>query len=131
MGHRFTDRFIKEMEMSFENETGTDPDKFLKKAKGLVVEHYNNRLMPSVETLMAETDMTRGEATEDLANKRITKDDVFIVWFSKVLQNWKALVATNVVDDALYFEVTYNGDKKETYIDTYDKIHNVAIPDLD
>lgn len=33
-----------------------------------------------------------------------------VVWFSKTLQNWKALVSTNV-SDGMYYEVTYNGDK--------------------
>lgn len=28
-------------------------------------------------------------------NKQITLDDVYVVWFSKTLQNWKALVSTN------------------------------------
>ena len=54
--------------------------------------------------------------------------EVYIVWFAKALQNWKALVATTM-EDHRYYEVTYNGDKKETYLDAYIKIDNVVIPD--
>ena len=55
--------------------------------------------------------------------------DVYVVWSSKVLQNWKALVSTTLVD-GMYYEVTYNGDFNETYIDAYKKINNVTIRPL-
>ena len=48
----------------------------------------------------------------------LTVDDVYIVWWSKTLQNWKAPVSTTVSDE-MYYEVTYNGDKQETYIDAF------------
>lgn len=54
--------------------------------------------------------------------------DVFIVWFSKTLQNWKALVSTTV-SDGMYYEITHNGDKKETYLDVYKKWENQCIAD--
>lgn len=44
-------------------------------------------------------------------NVQITLDDVYIVWFCKTLQNWKALLSTTL-PDGMYYEVTYNGDKK-------------------
>jgi hypothetical protein len=53
-------------------------------------------------------------------------DEVYVVWFSKTLQNWKALVSTTL-PDGMYYEVTYNGDKNETYIDAYKKFENVCI----
>jgi hypothetical protein len=53
---------------------------------------------------------------------------VYIVWFAKTLQNWKALIATSIPDD-LYYEITYNGDKHETYVDMYGKLSNDCIPD--
>ena len=59
--------------------------------------------------------------------KRITADDIYIVWYCKTLQNWKALVSTNRAD-GLYYECTYNGDKKQLYLDVYMKIENVCIP---
>ena len=44
--------------------------------------------------------------------KQITEDDVFVVWMCKTLQNSKALVSTTLFD-GMYYELTYNGDKKE------------------
>lgn len=55
----------------------------------------------------------------------ITPDDMYIVWFSKTLQNWKALVSGVHIKE--YIEVTYNGDKKEIYVDVYQKAKNVRI----
>lgn len=55
-------------------------------------------------------------------------DRTFVVWSSKTLQNWKALVATDR-RDGLYFEVTYNGDQNITYLDTYEKLNNQVIKD--
>ena len=61
----------------------------------------------------------------------ITTDNVFIVWQVKALQNWKALVSTTLFD-GMYYEITYNGDKHEAYIDCYKKWENfVSIPEID
>jgi hypothetical protein len=54
--------------------------------------------------------------------------ELYVVWFAKTLQNWKALVSTDM-NDGMYFEVTYNGDKGETYVDAYVKMRNIVIPD--
>lgn len=62
------------------------------------------------------------------SNMPFTINDVYVVWFCKTLQNWKALVSTTV-DDGRYYEVTYNGDKKETYLDVYVKWQNIRIED--
>lgn len=59
-------------------------------------------------------------------NKAIGLDDVYIVWFCKALQNWKALVSTNL-PDGMYYELTYNGDKDELYFDCYKKFENRCI----
>lgn len=59
-------------------------------------------------------------------NVQITLDDVYIVWFCKTLQNWKALLSTTL-PDSMYYEVTYNGDKKEIYLDAYKKFENQKI----
>ena len=56
--------------------------------------------------------------------------ELYIVWFCKVLGNWKALISTDVWDGA-YWEVTYNGEKKELYVDTYAKKSNQVIKDSD
>lgn len=57
---------------------------------------------------------------------KITEDNVFIVWSCKTLQNNKALVSTNI-SDGMYYELTYNGDKKELYLDAYKKWENKCI----
>ena len=59
-------------------------------------------------------------------NVQITLDNVFIVWFCKTLQNWKALLSTTL-PDGMYYEITYNGDKKEFYLDAYKKFENRCI----
>jgi len=51
---------------------------------------------------------------------------VYVVWLSKTLQNNKALLST-AKSDGMYYELTYNGDKKEMYFDAYKKTKNIAI----
>lgn len=55
--------------------------------------------------------------------KRINEDDVFIVWQCKILQNNKAMASTTLFD-GMYYELTYNGDKQELYLDAYKKWEN-------
>lgn len=52
--------------------------------------------------------------------------EVYVCWVCKTLQNNKALLATTLKDN-MYFEVTYNGNKKEMYLDAYKKEKNVRI----
>lgn len=52
--------------------------------------------------------------------------DVYIVWKAKVLQNWKYLISSTL-PDGMYYELTYNGDKKEWYLDAYKKFENMVI----
>lgn len=54
------------------------------------------------------------------------KDEVYVVWFSKTLQNFKALLSTSL-PDGRYYELTYNGDKREAYLDTYVKLANQVV----
>ena len=58
--------------------------------------------------------------------KRITEDDVFIVWMCKTLQNSKALASTTLFD-GMYYELTFNGDKQELYVDAYKKWQNFTV----
>lgn len=58
--------------------------------------------------------------------KKITEDDVFIVWACKTLQNNKALVSTTI-PDGMYYEVTYDGDKQQAYVDVYKKWQNYSV----
>lgn len=53
----------------------------------------------------------------------ITTDNVYMVWSCKTLQNWKALLST-MVPDGMYYEVTFNGDRDEVYLDAYKKFEN-------
>lgn len=52
--------------------------------------------------------------------------EVYVCWTCKTLQNNKALLATTLKDN-MYFEATYNGDRKEMYLDAYRKENNVCI----
>jgi len=54
--------------------------------------------------------------------------EVFIVWKCKALQNWKYLLSSTLFD-GMYYELTYNGDKKEWYLDSYKKFENRVIPE--
>ncbi len=52
--------------------------------------------------------------------------EVYIVWKCKALQNWKYLLSSTL-PDGMYYELTYNGDKKEWYLDAYKKFENKVI----
>lgn len=82
-------------------------DEMLNLCKKVVVDYYNDKV-------------------EKTDNFKINIENVYIVWFSKTLQNFKALVSTTV-SDGMYYEVTYNGDKKELYLDAYKKWENKCI----
>lgn len=81
----------------------------LEKAKQIVVDYFNSHV-----------DKTDGV--------QISIDDVFVVWFCKTLQNWKVLLSTKV-PDGVYYEITHNGDRDETYVDVYKKWENLCIKD--
>jgi len=81
-------------------------DKFLKLVKEVIVDYFNKNV-------------------DKTYCKKITEDDVYIVWSCKTLQNNKALASTTVLD-GMYYELTYNGDKQELYVDAYKKWENVV-----
>lgn len=54
---------------------------------------------------------------------------VFTVWKVKALQNWKYLLSSTLFD-GMYYELTYNGDKKEWYLDAYKKFENQVIREM-
>lgn len=82
-------------------------DEFINKCKEIVRDYTNEHLDKS-------------------DNKQITIDNVFVVWSCKTLQNNKALLSTTLFD-GMYYEITYNGDKKEIYVDAYKKFENRCI----
>lgn len=84
-----------------------DSNKFIPECKKLVRDYAN-----------AHLDKSDG--------KQITEDDVYVVWSCKTLQNSKALLSTTLFD-GMYYELTYNGDKKEVYLDAYKKFENQVI----
>jgi hypothetical protein len=84
-----------------------DINNFVPKAKELVVDYAINHL-----------DVTDGVS--------IDENEVYVVWFSKTLQNAKALLSTTL-PDGMYYEVTYNGDKEEIYFDAYKKFENLKV----
>ena len=96
-------------------------DEMLNKAKQLVAKYFNDCLIKEQPTYYQNL----CSISEDF---QLTTNDVFVVWFCKTLQNWKALVSTTI-PDGMYYEVTYNGDKKETYEDAKRKWQNVRFQD--
>lgn len=83
-------------------------------------------MMERAKLLVAQYYNKKAEHTDGAVF--IYTDNVYVVWFSKTLQNWKALLSTTV-SDGMYYEVTHNGDKAETYLDVYKKWENVVVPD--
>lgn len=84
--------------------TPIDNDVSLKMAKAAVVAWYNEHNAPA----------------------KIAMEDVYIVWFCKVLQNWKALAGTHH-GDGMYYEITFDGNNKLVYFDAYKKWQNVQM----
>lgn len=68
----------------------------------------------------------------DYINEHLDKSDpapayeVYLVWMCKALQNWKFLISSTL-SDGMYYELTYNGDKEEWYLDAYKKFENRVV----
>ena len=54
------------------------------------------------------------------------KFNVYVVWSGYILGNEKYLISTDL-PDGKYYEVTYNKDADEMYLDEYVKIHNEVL----
>ena len=71
---------------------------------------------------------------KDYITKHLDKADptpdfqVFTVWKAKILQNWKYLLSSTLFD-GMYYELTYDGDKKRWYLDAYKKFENRVVPE--
>ena len=99
-----------------------DPSKIM--ALSLPVDK-NMAMINRARRLVAEYFNARCDKTENFC---MPIEQVYVVWFCKILKNWKALLSTDV-PDGMYYELTYNGDSHETYIDAYKKFENVTVPD--
>lgn len=89
------------------SQQGPDPDRFLKMAKQVVVDNYNN---------------TKNSKTAP----DLTLNTVFIIWYAKVLNNWKAIVGSPIARGMLW-EVSFNGHRNQAYIDIYKKLANAKV----
>lgn len=82
----------------------------------------------SVDFQHQAMEMVRKYIVDNYTGPGYLNFDMYVVWFCKTLQNWKAVVCSTMADGHMY-EVTHNGDKSETYIDDYVKVDNVVVPD--
>lgn len=57
---------------------------------------------------------------------KVGEFDVFVVWSCYILGHQKCLISTTL-HDGMYYEVTYNSDKDEIYLDAYKKFENRRI----
>ena len=77
-------------------------------------------------------DIEAKNIVEDYVNDHLDRSDpkpnydIYIVWKCKILKNWKFLFSTTLFD-GMYYEVTYNGNKDEWYLDAYKKFENKVI----
>ena len=83
----------------------------------------NQDFISLCKKIVADYFNSHAEVTD---HKQLTEDEVFVVWICKTLQNNKALVSTTV-SDGMYYEITHNGDKHETYVDAYKKWENFVV----
>ena len=93
-----------------------------------MIDDINNKI--DIEAEVNFLDFCKKQVVEysnSRSEKAITKEDVYVVWSCKTLQNNKALLGTTL-PDGMYYEITYNGDKKEAYFDAYSKVANICIP---
>ena len=81
----------------------------------------NEKFREKCKQLVREYTLEHLDKSDD-----IPEFEVFVVWECKTLQNNKALLSTTL-SDGMYYELTYNGDKKELYFDAYKKFENRCI----
>lgn len=73
-------------------------------------------------------DIVRSYILEHLdKSDEIPQFKVYTVWKAKALQNWKFLVSSSL-PDKMYYELTFNGDDQEWYLDAYVKLENRVYP---
>lgn len=85
-------------------------DEFIKIAKSRVYQMAKEGLDP----------------TDDV---RLSIDDVYVVLYAYVLGNQKATLSTTL-PDGKYYEVTYDSEKDEMYVDCYVKLKQNVIKNI-
>lgn len=81
----------------------------------------NEKFINKCKEIVKKYEMDHLDKSDD-----VPEFDVFVVWQCKTLQNNKALLSTTLLN-GMYYECTYNGDKKELYLDAYKKFENRCI----
>lgn len=87
------------------------PEEFITKAKELVAQYENIK----IEKQGIKWDRAKFDIK-----------DIYVVWWSKTLQNAKAILSHNRTKGMLY-EVTLDGENKKIYFDSYKKDKNVSV----
>jgi hypothetical protein len=85
----------------------TDSDRALRIAKKLVSDNYNRH-----------HDIER--------TSPLFPEDIYIIWYAKLLTNWKALLGTPEIRGLLWM-VTYNGFKHDAQIEIYKRVNSVTV----
>lgn len=62
------------------------------------------------------------------AHPTFSPDEVYVVTYTYILGNRKALLSTTL-PDGMYYEVTYDTSRQMTYFDVYKKTENFSVAD--
>lgn len=114
-----------EAKMSDNKTSFSSPDEgvdFIQQAKDAVIAYNNGG--PDYVSSYAEA-QDAGDAAKGIS--WLSQDEVYVVWFCYILGGWKALVSTARAN-GLYYEVTFNKEKQELYLDVYQKEDNIVVP---
>ncbi len=85
----------------------------------------NSTRLSSEEFISFSKRMIQRYYTELFGGSTVSFDEIFLVWYCKTLQNYKALLGVTG-QYGEYFEVTYDGDRNKVYLDIYKKDKNIV-----
>lgn len=88
-------------------------------------DHQLKAKIGAVEVFNKEVMLDVGAPGQQL----VTVDDLYTVAFAYVLGNWKCWLSSDAWVDTSYFEVSYNSDKGQMYVDHYRKVTNTMFED--
>ena len=86
----------------------------------------DKKFLSLVRKTIASTENRRDRSLH-ISRPLVAPVNVSIVWYAKILKNFKAIA---VVDRSIghnIYEITYNGDTDELYVDYYTKDVNFAL----